>query len=170
VCGLKLPHGFQHPLIHDSKKLSPAKRCEALTLIFSVAQWIMIEAVSPARIDHENIYRATQQAMLHIAQLSSATLVLTDAMPLPHASKEVRAYVKGDQRSISIAAASIVAKETRDAIMLHYDGLYPMYGFKQHKGYPTPQHLAALRQHGISPIHRLSFKPVSDLLHPSLFD
>jgi len=97
-------------------------------------------------------------------------LVLTDAMPFSLEGKTVLDFIKGDSRSISIAAASIVAKVTRDHIMFRYDREYPEYGFKQHKGYPTKAHIQALNRYGITPIHRLSYAPVRDLIQPNLFN
>ena len=170
VCGVILPSGFDHPLINDSKQLSSKQRQAALKIILKEALWIMFEAISPERIDQENIYRATQNAMRRIAGFAPCQVVFTDAMPLHLKDKQVYDFIKGDQRSISIAAASILAKEMRDAIMLSYDALYPAYGFKRHKGYPTKEHLRALHQHGVLTIHRKSFGPVAQCLKLSLFD
>jgi len=91
-------------------------------------------------------------------------------MPFKLEGKEIRDYIKGDSRSVNIAAASIIAKVTRDTIMEMYDAEYPNYGFKQHKGYPTQKHVEALHQYGITPIHRLSFEPVKSLTQKTLFD
>ena len=95
-----------------------------------------------------------------IAEQLPCDLVLTDAMPI-QSEHEIIPLVKGDQKSISIAAGSILAKVTRDRIMEDYDRQWPQYGFAKHKGYPTPQHLQALDQYGITPIHRKSFGPVA---------
>ena len=123
-----------------------------------------IKIIDETTIDMFNIYRATQEAMTEIALTLRADYTLTDAMPLlvplPH-----QAIVKGDTLSDSIAAASILAKVTRDAWMKDQAKRYPSYGFDQHKGYPTPGHIDALKTHGITPIHRKSFQPVKDMLN-----
>ena len=98
--------------------------------------------------------------MHRIAMNLPGEIVLTDAMPL-ELDKKVIPLVKGDQKSISIAAGSILAKVTRDRLMLKYDAMYPEYGFKKNKGYPTKQHLEAIEKYGITPIHRRSFGPVA---------
>jgi ribonuclease HII len=169
VAGVILPKGFDSALIFDSKQLSVRKRQLAFDEILTYAHWIMIVSVMPETIDRINIYRATQQAMQFIAEHAQADLVLTDAMPFKLKHIPVLDYVKGDQKSISIAAASILAKVTRDEIMSMYDQMYPQYGFKQHKGYPTKVHLEALNRWGICPIHRKSYQPVSKTAQTQLF-
>ncbi len=153
VVGVVLPRYFDHPLIRDSKSLSQKQREEAYKIINTYAKQIIIKSVSVALIDEYNIYRATQEAMEWIANTSHC-FALTDAMPIcvPHES-----FIKGDSRSISIAAASIVAKVVRDDLMMAYHHTYPMYGFDRHKGYGTALHKAMMKQHGLSPIHRKSF-------------
>ena len=121
VCGVILEKGYTHPLINDSKQLSAKKRNICFHDILRDALWINIVAVSSSEIDKHNIYRATQLAMHSIASKSYADIVFTDAMPLENLNKEHYSFIKGDSRSISIAAASIVAKEMRDQIMLMYD-------------------------------------------------
>uniref|UniRef100_UPI0037DC3255 ribonuclease HII n=1 Tax=Methanobrevibacter smithii TaxID=2173 RepID=UPI0037DC3255 len=111
-------------------------------------------------IDKYNIYRADQRAMTEIANDLACDFVITDAMPLA-IDKEMVSLVKGDQKSISVAAGSILAKVTRDRIMKYYDEIYPVYGFAKNKGYPTKQHLEAIETYGITPIHRKSFGPVA---------
>lgn len=170
VCGVIMPINYSHPFINDSKQLSAKKRALCFKDILRDALWVNIVAVSPKVIDELNIYRATQKAMHTIASQSFADVVLTDAMPLEDLNKEHHSYIKGDSRSINIAAASIVAKEMRDHIMMMYDQKYPNYGFKQHKGYPTKAHLKALSQYGVLNIHRQSYGPVSKLNQISLFD
>jgi ribonuclease HII len=170
VSGVILPKGYSHPLINDSKQLSEKKRKQCFKDIIRDALWIMIIPVTPSTIDKDNIYQATKNAMRLIASYSNAQIVLTDAMPFKCEGKEIRDYIKGDSRSVSIAAASIIAKVTRDTIMEMYDKEYPNYGFKQHKGYPTRSHVLALHQYGITPIHRLSFEPVKSLSQKTLFD
>ena len=119
------------------------------------------------RSDHYNILEADRRAMSEIAMDSFADIVLSDAMKM-HIEKPVIDLIKGDQKSISIAAASILAKVTRDRIMKEYDVLYPEYGFKNNKGYGTKQHMDAIHTYGITPIHRRSFAPVS-IYQQSLF-
>jgi ribonuclease HII len=153
VVGVVLPPYFDHSLIKDSKKLSSKQRSTAYDIITHVAKQIIVKGVSVEVIDALNIYRATQEAMEWIANTSKC-FALTDAMPLiaPHES-----LIKGDSKSISIAAASIIAKVIRDDIMLAYDRLYPAYGFAQHKGYGTKFHQEMMEKNGLSPIHRKSF-------------
>ena len=128
-----------------------------------------ILVVEPAIIDQKNIYAATQDAMQEIVdQFLQKDAVLTDAMPLPHCQLPMEAIVKGDQKSVSIAAASILAKVTRDRIMRKYDELYPQYGFAKHKGYPTKAHIAALHRYGVLDIYRKSYGPVKEMLEPHL--
>lgn len=160
VAGVIFPRGYQHAELYDSKKLSEKKRNELYEVIMRDALFTHIEIVSEEIIDLENIYRATQNAMIRIVEASKASYVLSDAMPLPLISCGHEAIVKGDQKSFSIAAASILAKVTRDRILYELDAIYPNYGFKNHKGYPTKVHLEALDRYGVLPCHRKSYKPV----------
>ncbi len=170
VAGVILPCGYNHPLINDSKKLSEKQREHCFKDIVLNALWIGVIEVMPETIDRRNIYQATKDANIHLIQLAHADLCLTDAIPITHQTIPVFDFIKGDSRSISIAAASIIAKVSRDAIMVYYDAVYPNYGFKKHKGYPTKAHIEALRTFGITPIHRLSYRPVAELRNPNLFD
>jgi ribonuclease HII len=170
VAGVILPKGFSHPLINDSKQLSAKQRDLCFKDIVINALWVGVVEVMPETIDRRNIYQATKEANIHLIELANADLCLTDAMPIQNQKIPVYDFIKGDSRSISIAAASIIAKVSRDAIMMYYDGLYPQYGFKQHKGYPTKAHIEALNTYGICPIHRLSYGPVSILTKPNLFN
>lgn len=170
VSGVILPKGYQHPLINDSKQLSEKQRKQCYKDILRDALWIMIISVTPKTIDKDNIYQATKNAMMLIASYSDAKIVLTDAMPFTIKDKDIRDYVKGDSRSINIAAASIIAKVTRDHMMEEYDKEYPEYGFAQHKGYPTKKHVEALNHYGITAIHRLTFEPVKSMTQKTLFD
>lgn len=156
VCGVVFPIGYENDAINDSKQLSARKRDQLADVIRHDALAILIERVEADEIDRLNIYEATKQAMIRIALASGCQYVLSDAMKLP-LDLVVEAIVKGDQKSVSIAAASIIAKTERDAIMLAYDAVYPEYGFAQHKGYGTKQHIAALAKFGPTPIHRQSF-------------
>lgn len=168
VAGVILPIGYENPDIYDSKALSDKKKDYLYDLIMEEALWFEIAEVSESDIDRYNIYRADQMAMKDIALHAEAKIVLTDAMPLEIEGKTVIDIVKGDQKSISIAAGSILAKVTRDRIMKKYDSMYPVYGFARNKGYPTKEHLAAIEAHGITPIHRKSFGPV--LYHQEKLD
>ena len=125
------------------------------------ALWFEIIEVTPSEIDALNILEADRKAMKQIAEdAEGADIVLTDAMKFSIAGKTIIDLIKGDQKSISIAAASILAKVTRDRIMQEYDKIYPAYGFARNKGYGTKQHMDAIREAGITPIHRRSFAPV----------
>jgi len=117
-------------------------------------------------IDERNILQATKHAMcMAIAQLSPAPqALLLDALYLPTIPLPQRSIIKGDSRCLSIAAASIIAKVTRDRLMCNLHEEFPVYGFAQHKGYGTEAHLAALHEHGVTPHHRRSFAPVRELL------
>ena len=161
VAGVVFPEGYENPDIYDSKALSEKKRNELYDRIMDDALWFEIIEVSEAEIDRLNIYRADQAAFTAVAEHAGVDVILTDAMPIEENGRVVVPLVKGDQKSISIAAASILAKVTRDRIMEEYDGIYPEYGFAKHKGYPTKQHMAAIEEHGITPIHRRSFGPVA---------
>lgn len=160
VAGIVLPVGYVHPLINDSKQLSEKKRALLFKEIMRDALEILIVVVDEGTIDKENIYQATKKAMTRIAEHSMAGSVLTDAMPLD-INKPVQSIIKGDCRSISIAAASIIAKVIRDTKMIHLDKVYPEYGFAKHKGYGTKAHIDAICTYGITPIHRKSFAPVA---------
>ncbi|MBQ9327214.1 MAG: ribonuclease HII [Solobacterium sp.] len=160
IAGVVFPVGYQNSEIYDSKAISEKKRNLLFDVIKEDALYFEIRIVSPEEIDRYNIYRADQMGFQSIAEQLPCDLVLTDAMPI-QSEHEIIPLVKGDQKSISIAAGSILAKVTRDRIMEDYDRQWPQYGFAKHKGYPTPQHLQALDQYGITPIHRKSFGPVA---------
>ena len=152
--------------LNDSKKLSAKKR-EQLTL--EIKQKALAWAVARAEveeIDRINILQASLLAMRRAVESLTLkpTEVLVDGNRCPDLMLPTRAIVRGDATVAQIAAASILAKTARDADMLLLHGTYPHYGFDRHKGYPTADHLAALQRHGISPIHRRSFGPVSALL------
>lgn len=149
--------------LDDSKKLSPERRAELAPRIQEHAIAWAVAEVDAQRIDAWNIYQASRQAMTAaLAQLSvQPDYLLLDAMLLD-VLIEQKSLIKGDARSVSIAAASILAKTHRDARMEEWDAIYPQYGLARHKGYATPDHLEALRQFGPSPLHRHSFAPVRD--------
>jgi ribonuclease HII len=159
-----LPANFVLSGLNDSKKLT-AKARERLYAEITThpdIRWTSI-AISPQEIDRLNILGATHSGMRAvIEQLSSPPAhALIDGLPVPNFPCPQTALVGGDGISLSIAAASIIAKVERDRIMLECDGLYPEYGFAKHKGYPTREHFAKLRAHGPCPIHRRSFAPVA---------
>lgn len=160
---LKPNHVFTY--VNDSKQLSEKKRLLALEEIKANALAISVAIGSVEDIDRINIYRATRETMEKAIKNLKITpdFILTDAMPL-HAFKNCESIIKGDQKSISIAAASIVAKTARDAYMLEMHTLFPHYGFDKHKGYGTPLHLEALEKYGPTPIHRKSFEPIKTML------
>lgn len=160
-----LPKGFFHKDIKDSKKLSEKKRDYLYDVIMANAISVGIGIISNERIDEINIYEATKEAMLKaINNLSiKPDHVLIDAMH-PDLDIPSTSIIKGDAKSESIAAASIIAKVTRDKMMYELDEKYPMYDFKHNKGYPTKIHLAALQKYGIISLHRKSYKPVSDVI------
>src|ERR1700756_903083 len=149
--------------LDDSKKLPAERRGElALRIREHALAWAVAE-IDASRIDAWNIYQASRQAM--VAALSELKplpdYLLLDAIELD-LPIEQRALIHGDARSVSIAAASILAKVERDRRMEEYDQIYPQYGLAQHKGYATAEHLAALRQHGPTPLHRFSYAPVRE--------
>ena len=157
VAGVIFPKGYQNALIDDSKKLSEKKREELFKTIIQDALYYQILVVDEKTIDRKNIYRATQDAMMEIANKAQCDFVLSDAMPLPDIDKPYQAIVKGDQKSLSIAAASIIAKVTRDRLMVEYDKVLPGYDFASNKGYGTKKHIEGLKELGPSPIHRRTF-------------
>ena len=150
--------------INDSKKLTDKKRRQLFDVIISHAISYAIVAISPQEIDKINIYEASRKGMQDAIDLLKVKpdYILTDAMPLLK-FKDIpqEAIIKGDAKSINIAAASILAKVTRDNILLEYDKKYPQYQFAKHKGYPTKLHLELLEKYGpIKEIYRFSYKPV----------
>jgi ribonuclease HII len=149
--------------LDDSKKLPASRRAVLADRIRQHALDFAVAQVGAARIDAWNIYEASRQAML--AAVTSLTMaadyLLVDCMELP-LSVEQKSLIHGDARSISIAAASILAKTERDRLMDEFDAVYPQYGLCHNRGYATADHLAALRAHGPSPLHRHSFAPVRE--------
>jgi ribonuclease HII len=146
----------------DSKLLTPERREELFVAIHERALAVGVAIVDHATIDRVNILQATRLAMVDaLRRLPIAPdLIITDFVALPDVSCPQKNLVDGDARCASVAAASIVAKVTRDRIMLEMDKQFPEYGFAQHKGYATPDHLAALDRHGPCPVHRRSFAGV----------
>ncbi|WP_018969733.1 ribonuclease HII [Rubritalea marina] len=162
-----LPDGFSHPLLDDSKKLSEKKREQIYADLMADdgIRWghAYVEA---EEIDSINILKATHLAMARAVEgigLDLSPYCLIDGLAVPQFPYESEGIVKGDSKSMSIAAASIIAKVKRDRAMVKYAEQYPGYGFERHKGYGTKVHLEALRSLGPCPIHRLSFAPVAQL-------
>lgn len=149
--------------LDDSKKLASERRLELAPRIREHAIAWAVAEIDAQRIDAWNIYQASRQAMTAALQQLAVRpdYLLLDAMQLD-VLIEQKSLIKGDARSVSIAAASILAKTHRDARMEEWDAVYPQYGLARHKGYATPDHLEALRQHGPTPLHRFSFAPVRD--------
>ncbi len=145
--------------LNDSKKLSEKRREELFAEIQEKAVAYAVGIVPPERIDEINILQATYEAMRKAISALPVRpdLLLNDAVTIPQVAIRQIPIIKGDAKSVSIAAASILAKVTRDRMMMEYDKLYPQYGFAKHKGYGTAAHIAALREYGPCPIHRRTF-------------
>lgn len=162
-----LPVDFHLEGLTDSKKLSEKKREKFYDYIKEHALAYGIGEVSPERIDEVNIYQATKEAMhMAIKQVQDQlTLehVLIDAMPL-ELDIPSTSIIKGDAKSISIAAASVLAKVTRDRMMIELDQKYPMYGFASHKGYPTKKHIEAIHQFGLIDGYRKTYGPIKEMV------
>lgn len=152
--------------VNDSKKLSPRRREELLSVVLEIAKAVGVGWGAPGEIDEWGIILATRRAMGRaVAQLSGqADALLIDHLRLPELNLPQRALPKADARCLSVAAASIVAKVKRDRLMIALEEEFPGYGFAQHKGYGTPQHREALAQLGPAPIHRMSWKPLREKL------
>lgn len=154
-----LPDEYNILYINDSKKLSETKREEVYKEIDKYAVAYGVGIVSPERIDEINILQATYEAMRTAIHKLSVTpdILLNDAVTIPMVDIKQVPIIKGDAKSQAIAAASIVAKVTRDHLMEEYDKLYPEYGFAKHKGYGTATHIKAIKEYGPCPIHRRTF-------------
>lgn len=162
-----IPTGVLIPGVDDSKQLTAEERATLYQLITQDERICYgIGIIHSQTIDKINIFQATIAAMLMaISQLSLIPhLLLVDGMKLPHPTIPAQKIIDGDAKSQSIAAASIIAKETRDRLMIEFHQQWPLYGFNQHKGYGTEKHLEALQSHGPCPIHRRSYEPVRVLL------
>ncbi|MBT3317978.1 ribonuclease HII [bacterium] len=158
-------------MINDSKQLTANRRDLAyVEVIKSALSWSAF-AVSPAEIDSINILQATMLAMSDsIGRLPMVPdIVLIDGNKAPETDVDCETVIKGDAKSACIAAASIIAKVTRDRIMLEMHKRYPEYGFDENKGYGAQSHMDALKKYGATPIHRKTYRPVADLLQGSLF-
>lgn len=154
-----LPKDCEILFLNDSKKLSEKRREELMIEIQEKAVSYGVGVVGPERIDEINILQATYEAMrLAVSQLSvTPDLLLNDAVTIPGLNIRQVPIVKGDAKSVSIAAASILAKVTRDHMMIEYDRIFPEYGFGRHKGYGTAAHIAVLKEIGPCVIHRRTF-------------
>ena len=159
ACAVILPKDHHILYLNDSKKLTAHKREELYDVILENAVAVGLGMASPARIDEINILQATYEAMREAIKGLGVEpgLLLNDAVTIPGIEIPQIPIVKGDAKSVSIAAASILAKVTRDHMMAEYDEIYPGYGFGKHKGYGTKAHIEALKELGPCPIHRRSF-------------
>jgi ribonuclease HII len=154
--------------INDSKKLSEKKREELAEIIKKEAIAWSLGIVDAEIIDEINILQATKLAMQKAVEGLShcPNYLLIDAVTIPNLAIQQKGIIGGDQVSVSVAAASILAKTTRDSLMLEYHEQYPQYGFRQHKGYGTAEHIEALQTYGVSPIHRKTF----NLVYQNMFN
>lgn len=160
-----LPKNYELEGLNDSKKLTEKKRDKFYEILIKDAVAYGVGIVSPQRIDEINIYAATKEAMKQaISNLRvSPEHVLIDAMPL-ELEVPTTSIIKGDAKSLSIAAASVIAKVTRDRMMYELDKKYPEYGFAYHKGYPTKKHIEAVKKYGILDFYRTTYAPISDII------
>ena len=170
VAACILPKGYQHELINDSKKLTDKKRRMLYETIKKDALAYHIEVIDIETIDKIYIYQASKLGMkICLEKLSiKPEAALLDAMNLDM-DYPVESIIKGDEKSLSIAAASILAKVYRDDLMIEYSKEYPQYQFDKNKGYGTKVHLEALDKYGITPLHRKTYEPVKSMLLPTLF-
>jgi ribonuclease HII len=153
--------------LRDSKQLTPEDRERLAAIVRARAIAVAVHEIDAATIDRVNIYQATRLAMLAAVQalLPQPDHLLIDAMRLDHRCAQT-SIIYGDSLSLSIAAASVVAKVYRDRLMCEYHHRFPVYGLHAHKGYSTPEHLEALRRHGPTPLHRHTFRPVAQMSLP----
>ena len=167
AAAVALPPDADLPGLDDSKKLSPAARAALVPVVRQRAVAVGVGSCSPAEVDALNVLWASMEAMRRAVEALSASdgtpwtpdVVLVDGdREVPDAPWAQEAIIKGDAKSLSIAAASVIAKTTRDAIMVELDAAFPVYGWAGHKGYPTAAHYAALAAHGPSVHHRQSFR------------
>ena len=156
-----LPKDCEILYLNDSKQVSAKKRDELFDEIKEKAVAYGIGVSSPGRIDEINILQATYEAMRaaikQMSETKSPDILLVDAVHFPEVQTKQVGIIKGDAKSVSIAAASILAKVTRDRFMIQMDEMYPMYGFASHKGYGSKAHIEAIKKYGPSPIHRETF-------------
>ena len=164
-----LPKNFNLPGLTDSKKLTEKKREEYYDYIVNNCICYGIGECSPEEIDKYNILEATKIAMKRaidkVNEKVKTDYILIDGNMKFDFNYKYESIVKGDSKSISIAAASVVAKVTRDRMLIDLDKKYPMYGFKDHKGYPTKKHIEAIYKYGLIDGYRKTFKPISDIVN-----
>lgn len=167
-----LPRDFKLEGLTDSKKLSEKKRDLFYDYIIENCVAYGIGHVSPEEIDQINIYEASRKAMMiaisKVREKINLEHVLVDAMPLPDLDIPSTSIIKGDAKSISIAAASVIAKVTRDRMMYELDEKYPMYGFGNHKGYPTKKHIEAIYKYGLIDGYRKTYGPIKKYMEDNL--
>lgn len=168
VCAcVVLPKDYENEEINDSKKLTPKKREKLYDIIMNDALAVGVSIIPASKIDEINILEASRLGMknayLEVNKKICVDILLTDAMDIDLSIPVIK-IIKGDAKSISIAAASIIAKVTRDRILDELDEKYPMYGFKKHKGYPTKAHLEAINKYGIFDEYRKSYGPVKRII------
>ena len=172
ACCCVLPKDFKLEGLNDSKKLSEKPREAYAPYIKEHAIAYALGIVSPEEIDEINIYEASRKAMMiaisDVRKQIDLQHVLVDAMPLPDLDINSTSIIKGDSKSISIAAASVIAKVTRDEMMIELDKKYPDYGFKDHKGYPTKKHIEAINKYGLIDGYRKSYGPVKKIIGSDL--
>ncbi len=162
-----MPFNTEIEGLNDSKKLSPAKRERVFDEIIAQNLICAVGIIDHECIDQINILQASLMAMRKAVmdlKVSPDFVLVDGTFTVPNISYPQYAVVKGDSRCRSIAAASVIAKVTRDRIMDKYQAIYPSFSFSKHKGYPTAAHIAELKEHGACEIHRRSFRPVADLL------
>ena len=169
VCAcVVLPKNYENDEINDSKKLTEKKREKLYDIIMKDALSVGVSIISAKEIDEINILEASRKGMIESYKKANKKIkidvLLTDAMEIKTIPIPVEKIIKGDAKSISIAAASIIAKVTRDRILYELDEKYPEYGFKSHKGYPTKKHLEVIEKYGIFDEYRKTYGPVKKII------
>ena len=163
-----LPNDYNNGEINDSKKLTEKKREKLYDIIMKDALSVGVSIISAKEIDEINILEASRKGMIESFKEANKKIkidvLLTDAMEIKTLDIPVEKIIKGDAKSISIAAASIIAKVTRDRLLFELDKKYPEYGFKDHKGYPTKKHLEAIKKYGIFDEYRKTYGPVKKII------
>lgn len=167
------PKGYKNDLINDSKKLTEKKREELYDIIMKDALAVGIGVISAKEIDEINILEASRKAMITAYKEANKKVnidyLLTDAMKISTLNIPVLDIIKGDAKSVTIAAASIIAKVTRDRILYELDSKYPEYEFGKHKGYPTKRHLELIEKYGVFDEYRMTYKPVKNIVDRGIF-
>ncbi len=173
VCAcVVFPKGYKNDLINDSKKLTEKKREKLYDIIINDCLSYGISVISAKEIDEINILEASRKGMIEAYKQANQKIkidyLLTDAMKISTLNIPVLDIIKGDAKSISIAAASILAKVTRDRILYELDKKYPEYDFKSHKGYPTKKHLELIEKYGVFDEYRKTYKPVQKIIEKGI--